>query len=472
MHRMLAPAAVILAAVAACALPGASVAGSYLPPPGDARPVWSPDGSRIAFLTSRAGHAIADVPVEGGAERRLLEGIGLYAAAISPDWRWIAFPRYESSGQELWISRIDGSGARPLVHAGFGIEPTWSPDSRGLIFRQADGSLALVAIEGGLWTLVPSGGSYPAWSPDGTRFAYMAGREGRPDLYVLDFSGGTPRLLAGGPGAQLEPKWSPDGTRIAFLTQPDDGRPFRFGVVRPDGSGLVTYPAGPGVSNAGSFAWTPSSDGIVFARGWSQGILRLDLATGKTAQLTSFGSTPMPSPDGLRIAFASGGECRDRDGIYVVASDGTGLRRLTNDCRVLGTPGDDVLRGTGLADVVLGLGGDDRLSGLSAAYVGDTLGGGDGDDVLVGTFEGDTLRGGAGSDRLFGGLSADELDGGPGPDRIDAQAGRDFVHARDGARDVVLCGTNRGGTPERDEAWVDDVDLVRGCEIVHRRAGR
>ncbi len=56
------------------------------------------------------------------------------------------------------------------------------------------------------------------------------------------------------------------------------------------------------------------------------------------------------------------------------------------------------------------------------------------------------------------------------PDRIAAQAGRDFVHARDGVRDVVLCGTNRGGTPERDEVWADRIDQVaRDCEIVHRR---
>jgi Tol biopolymer transport system component len=470
MRRMLASAAVVLTAVAACALPGASVAGSYLPPPGDTRPVWSPDGSRLAFVTSRAGYAVAEMPVEGGAERRLVEGIGVDGAEISPDWHWIAFPRYEPSSQSLWISRLDGSGERLLVTAGSNLDPTWSPDSRGLIFRQADGSLALVGIDGGVSTLVPSGGYEPAFSPDGTHFAFTAGREGRTDVYVLEFAGGSPRLLVGGPGAQIEPEWSPDGARIAFLTQTADGKPFRFGIVRADGSALVTYP-GPGLSNAGSFAWMPGSDSIVFANHFSQGVSALDLQTGKSTRLTAFGSTPSPSPDGSRIAFASGGECRDRYGIYVARSNGTGVRRLTNDCRVLGTSGDDVLRGTGLADVVLALRGDDRLSGLSGGYVGDTLRGGDGNDVLVGSVAGDLLHGGAGVDRLLGGLSADVLNGGSGQDRIDAQAGRDFVHARDGERDVVLCGTNHGTTPERDEAWVDRVDVARGCEILHVPGG-
>jgi hypothetical protein len=67
-------------------------------------------------------------------------------------------------------------------------------------------------------------------------------------------------------------------------------------------------------------------------------------------------------------------------------------------------------------------------------------------------------------------LSGDELSGGRGADRLVAQAGRDRVYARDGERDVISCGTNRGGTPERDEAWVDRADRVASdCEIVHRR---
>jgi Tol biopolymer transport system component len=469
-RRKLTRVALVAAAFAACAVPGASVAGMYVPPPGDTLPVWSPDGSRVAFLTSRSGQALAEVPAAGGPERRLVEGVGAYTSQISPDWRWVAFTRFAAGGQSLWISRLDGTEEHALASSGFGAEPAWSPDSRRLVFRQADGSFGLVEIESGLVsTLVPSGGSSPAWSPDGTRIAFAGGGEAHvPDLYVVSASGGVPRLLAGGPGAQLEPSWSPDGDRLAFLTQAGDAEPFRIGIVRADGTGRVSYP-GPGVSNAGSFAWMPGSEGIVFADNYSQGILLLDLESGKVARLATFGATPAPSPDGSLIAFSSGGECRDRSGIYVMRADARRVQRLTNDCRVIGTPDDDVLRGTGLADVVLGLRGNDRLFGLSAGYVGDTLRGGEGDDVLIGTFTGDLLRGDAGADRLFGGLSADTLYGSAGEDRMDAQAGRDFVHARDRERDVVLCGTNHGTTPERDEAWVDRFDVVRGCEIVHRR---
>jgi Tol biopolymer transport system component len=461
---------VVLAIVAGVALPRASIAGSYVPPPGDALPIWSPDGTRIAFATSRAGQALAVISAAGGGETRLVEGPTTYNAAISPDWRWVAFTRFQAGNESLAIVGLDGSGERQLAASGFGTRPAWSPDSRTVAFRAADGNLSVVEIDGSTMTRIAPGGAWLAWSPKGDDIAFGGGSGEEPDLYLTDTTGTNLRLLAGGPGAQLEPKWSPDGTRIAFLTQKDIGKPIRFGVIRPDGTGLVTYP-GPGVSNLDSFNWLPTSQGIVFSHNSSQGLFLLDLEEGTTTRLTTFGATPSPSPDGRTVAFAAGGECRDRYGIYVARSDGTHVRRLTNDCRVLGTPGDDVLRGTGLADVLLGLRGDDRIAGLSAGYVGDTLRGGDGNDVLVGTISGDLLRGGAGRDQLFGGLSADVLYGGSGPDRIDAQKGRDFVHARDGARDVVRCGTNSGGTPERDEVWADGIDQVaRDCEIVHRRS--
>ena len=67
-------------------------------------------------------------------------------------------------------------------------------------------------------------------------------------------------------------------------------------------------------------------------------------------------------------------------------------------CTIVGTSGDDVLRGTARADVICGRGGDDRLLGLG------------GDDLLIGGQGRDTLRGGPGDDELVGGRGKDVLD--------------------------------------------------------------
>ena len=74
----------------------------------------------------------------------------------------------------------------------------------------------------------------------------------------------------------------------------------------------------------------------------------------------------------------------------------------------------------------------------------------------------DRISGGPGNDRISGGPGNDRISGGPGNDFISGGPGNDTIHARDGHRDVVDCG------PGRDVAFVDPVDLVRGCERVVR----
>jgi hypothetical protein len=459
------------------ALPGATFGGSYVPPPGDGYPVWSPDGDRVAFSTSRGGQGLAVISVDGSGEARILTTDGSPSPSPDPsvivlslDWRWAALTRFVGGSYVLFVHRLDGGGERELGPAGFGARPAWSPDSSRVAFRASDGSLVAQPIGGGDPVKLASGGTALAWSPDGTRIAFAGGVPGALDIHVVDADGRNDVVVADGPGAELEPTWSPDGTRLAFLTQPAVGQSFALGIVRGDGSGLRMY-EGPDVSSPYALAWTPDSSAVVYAKGAVQGLFRLDLATGRANRLTRFGGAPAVSPDGSRVAFAGGGECRDRTGVYVAALSSGSAVRLTNDCRIVGSAGGDVLRGTPLADVLVGGAGDDRLLARDPGYTGDTLLGGDDDDLLLGGYRDDTLRGGRGRDRLVGGRSADALYGGPGRDRIDGQRGRDVLYAQDRSVDTVRCGTNDlGRVPERDEAWVDRVDRVDAdCEVVHRR---
>ncbi|MFQ1003957.1 ExeM/NucH family extracellular endonuclease [Modestobacter sp. SSW1-42] len=97
---------------------------------------------------------------------------------------------------------------------------------------------------------------------------------------------------------------------------------------------------------------------------------------------------------------------------------------------IVGTEGDDVLRGTNGRDVVMGLGGNDTITGgngddvLCGGAGNDTITGGNGDDVLLGGAGDDTLRGENGSDTLIGGAGTDVLDQGRGKGR-EEQAGAD-----------------------------------------------
>jgi hypothetical protein len=83
-------------------------------------------------------------------------------------------------------------------------------------------------------------------------------------------------------------------------------------------------------------------------------------------------------------------------------------------------------------------------------------------DHLVGGAGADVLDGRGGADHLEGRGGNDRLTGGPGRDRLAGGAGADRLYARDGARDVVRCGSGR------DRAVVDRQDDVQGCETVSR----
>lgn len=57
----------------------------------------------------------------------------------------------------------------------------------------------------------------PAWSPDGTRLAFVSDRQGKADLWIHDITTGTDTRITDSPEDVMFPAWSPDGRQIAFL---------------------------------------------------------------------------------------------------------------------------------------------------------------------------------------------------------------------------------------------------------------
>ena len=142
----------------------------------------------------------------------------------------------------------------------------------------------------------------------------------------------------------------------------------------------------------------------------------------------------------LGRAEASGGDAEGEDGLIV------------NVENIIGSAGDDWLRGDTGDNVLTGLAGDDTL-----------IGGGGGNDTLIGGAGEDALNGGEGDDALIGGAGADTITGGPGGDTI-SYAGSD------GAVDIRLrTGHASGGDAEGDV--YRDVEHVTGSDHDDRLAG-
>ncbi len=173
----------------------------------DALPTWSPDGARIAWAAGSAGAREIWVmkAADGSDARRLTFGADDSYPAWGPDGL-IAFQRKAGSTWEIWVVDPDAS-AGPVVRVtsgqGGGFEPAWSPDGRRLAFvRQVAGVIRVFVADADGFShvaaITPVGDcdcERPTWSPDGTQIAYMGPRGSIRPILVIDANGGDPRRL-------------------------------------------------------------------------------------------------------------------------------------------------------------------------------------------------------------------------------------------------------------------------------------
>ena len=213
-------------------------------PASNIEPSWSPDGSQIAFASTRNGELsiwIQDVaPILAGqapAPRKLVD-VG-NNPVWSPDGTQIAYLAAEDGGNftQLYTIKPDGSGQRQLTAhssdaSGSGIlVPAWQPDGRWMLVPMYFGpncQLVLLPVEGTTAPIpdkdlrvVTPGEEYaetPAWEADGRWVAFRAGRDPNASIALMDMQSGEVRRIA--PQlAGMTPAWSPDGSRLAFAVQ-------------------------------------------------------------------------------------------------------------------------------------------------------------------------------------------------------------------------------------------------------------
>jgi TolB protein len=227
--------------------------------------------------------------------------------------------------------------------------PAWSPDGRRLAFvvgKNAPGSRDIA----GKVDLYVSGSNgrrlrrlirasrvgAASWSLDGKRLAFVrsAATGNGSSLWIVAASGGDARRVTHG-SIDLEPSWAPNGRTIAFV-RVDPGT-YQGGIwlVRPDGSGLRRILSR--LKNISDPVWSPDGSRLLVHDSHAIYTVRLDGSRRRELVRLSVDARgavedPQPawSPDGHWIAFcqlrSKGVEGSD---IWIVRSDGTGLRRVT-----------------------------------------------------------------------------------------------------------------------------------------------
>ena len=345
----------------------------------------SPDGQTIAF------DLLGDVytmPITGGEATNISSGLPWeYQPRFSPDGSRIAFISDREGGDNVWTMDVDGSNARSLTSESFRLlnNPTWSPDGRYIAARKHF-TTSRSAGTGEIWLYHVLGGGgvqlverpnesfqkelgEPIFSPDGRYIYYtqnvtsgnsfIYAQDSNTDLFNIrryDMETGETDTAVSGAGGAVRPAPSPDGRYMAFvrrertqsmlylkdLTSGEERRIYDDLDQDMQETWGVTgmYP---------NMDWTPDSASIVFWAGG--GIHRIDIASGAVSAIPfevndtrdvidpprpqvevspdEF-ETRMPrfattSPDGSRAVFESLGR------LWTIDTAGGEPRRLTRD---------------------------------------------------------------------------------------------------------------------------------------------
>ncbi len=321
------------------------------------------------------------LPIAGGEARLLLGGVAFESQPVfSPDGSRVAFVSDRSGSDNLWIANADGSGLRQLSRD-TGMEtfssPAWSSDGQSVFVSRKDKR----RDEFGLWLYDLAGGrgvrleeaAKPAGeildvvaTPDGRAVYYSARSRAAATLFFTpnwdvlrrDLRSGAIEPVVTAPGGALRPVLSPDGRQLVYGTRFDGQTGLRMRDLATGEDRWLLYPIDDDAQGDNltrgllpGFAFLPAGDALVIGYGGKlrrveipsarvQDIpfaarVRLDLGPSLSRDVpietgpvrARLVQGPAQSPDGSQVAFSA------LTHLYVADLDGGAPRRLV--------PGDD-----------------------------------------------------------------------------------------------------------------------------------
>jgi Tol biopolymer transport system component len=299
---------------------------------------WDSAGKRLVMVATGAGGQISSSVLTVATRKTvpLYSGPGVAVPLWSPDGSRMAYTLVDGEKTTIWVADSVGGNARQLTHEGFEMlaDHPWSPDGKELLYTSGRTGLPDV------WVIPVNGDSarqltrdvksdtLPCWSPDGKWVAFLSDRGGQTDVWMVAAAGGTAVRVTNDAAVESNLQWVDHGTKVAF-------------AVADVHNGLWTHSLNdssehrltPDSIRVGDWDLSPDGRTLVVDKvnsGGTTDIVLVPVSGGSPRTLVANGASNSGvqwSPDGSKIAFVSN-KTGNQD-IWVVDTAGSAPTDLT-----------------------------------------------------------------------------------------------------------------------------------------------